>query len=46
VHERNLRAQAFYARRGYELTGATEPYVLAPDERELEMICRLDGASA
>ncbi|MGY2900904.1 GNAT superfamily N-acetyltransferase [Curtobacterium sp. PvP017] len=46
VHERNLRAQAFYARRGYEPTGATEPYVLAPDERELEMIRRLDGASA
>lgn len=46
VHERNLRAQAFYARRGYEPTGVTEAYVLAPDERELEMIRRLDGASA
>lgn len=46
VHERNLRAQAFYARRGYVLTGASEPYVLAPDERELEMIRRLDGAPA
>ncbi|WIE73447.1 GNAT family N-acetyltransferase [Curtobacterium sp. MCJR17_020] len=46
VHERNLRAQAFYARRGYEPTGVTEPYVLAPDERELEMIRRLGGVSA
>ncbi|MBF4609595.1 GNAT family N-acetyltransferase [Curtobacterium sp. VKM Ac-1393] len=46
VHERNLRAQAFYVRRGYEPTGASEPHVLAPDERELEMIRRLDRASA
>lgn len=38
VHEHNRRAQAFYQRRGYELTGTATPYVLDPDQRELEMI--------
>ncbi|OIH96359.1 MULTISPECIES: GNAT family N-acetyltransferase [unclassified Curtobacterium] len=46
VHERNERAQAFYARRGFRPTGATEPYVLAPEERELEMIRDLGGVSS
>lgn len=38
VHEHNHRAQAFYQRRGYELTGTTTPYVLDHNQRELEMI--------
>ncbi|MBF4616163.1 GNAT family N-acetyltransferase [Curtobacterium sp. VKM Ac-1376] len=44
VHERNPRARAFYARRGYEPTGATEAYVLDPSEREIEMIRQLRGS--
>jgi len=38
VHEGNHRARAFYARRGYEATGESHPYVLDRRERELEMI--------
>ncbi|QQD77226.1 GNAT family N-acetyltransferase [Curtobacterium sp. YC1] len=41
VHEDNQRAQAFYARRGYQPTGTTEPYVLDPAQREIEMIRQL-----
>ncbi|MBI9113711.1 GNAT family N-acetyltransferase [Sanguibacter suaedae] len=37
VHEDNHRAQAFYARRGYRLTGTTSPYPLDETRRELEM---------
>ncbi|WP_104117378.1 N-acetyltransferase [Arthrobacter sp. B1805] len=37
VHEDNRRAQEYYSRRGYRFTGRTEPYVLDPDQRELEM---------
>ncbi|MFL6101212.1 MAG: GNAT family N-acetyltransferase [Actinomycetales bacterium] len=37
VHEDNGRAQAFYARRGFELTASTRPYDLDPSQRELEM---------
>ena len=38
VHEDNPRALAFYEREGYRLTGKTEPYVLNPQQRELEMV--------
>jgi GNAT superfamily N-acetyltransferase len=38
VHEDNLRAQAFYLRRGYRFTGASRPYDLDPAGRELEMV--------
>ena len=44
VHEGNTRAQAFYARRGYEPTGATQAYVLEPSELEVEMIRQLRGS--
>jgi GNAT superfamily N-acetyltransferase len=37
VHEDNGRAQAFYERRGFELTGSTRPYDLDASQRELEM---------
>ncbi len=37
VHEDNPRAQRFYARRGYALTGRSSPYPLDPSRRELEM---------
>ena len=37
VHEANPRAQAFYRRRGYALTGDTRPYDLDPSGNELEM---------
>ncbi|MEZ0163360.1 GNAT family N-acetyltransferase [Kineococcus sp. LSe6-4] len=42
VHEDNTRAQAFYRRRGYALTGRSEPYVLDAGQRELEMARSLD----
>ena len=38
VHEDNARALAFYEREGYRQTGKTEPYVLNPEQRELEMV--------
>ena len=41
VHEDNPRALAFYQRSGYRLTGKTEPYVLNPQQRELEMVKEL-----
>ncbi|GAB3458279.1 GNAT family N-acetyltransferase [Kineococcus endophyticus] len=37
VHERNVRAQAFYRRRGFVENGLRVPYVLDPTEEELEM---------
>jgi GNAT superfamily N-acetyltransferase len=37
VHEDNRRAQAFYSRHGFVLTGKDTPYPLNPSERELEM---------
>lgn len=37
VHEDNGRARAFYARRGFELTGSVRPYDLDPSQTELEM---------
>lgn len=37
VHEANVRAQAYYRRRGFEFTGAGKPFVLDPTQRELEM---------
>ncbi|NJC66091.1 GNAT family N-acetyltransferase [Planosporangium flavigriseum] len=37
VHEDNARAIAFYRRRGYDFTGAREPYALDPAQTELEM---------
>lgn len=41
VHEDNARALAFYEREGYRKTGKTEPYVLDPRQRELEMVKEL-----
>jgi GNAT superfamily N-acetyltransferase len=41
VHADNTRARAFYARRGFVETGVTFPYVLAPEEVELEMTKQL-----
>jgi len=41
VHEHNDRARAAYERRGFAATGVTEPYVLDPTTRELEMIKQL-----
>ena len=43
VHEDNERALAFYRRRGYVLTGGSEPYVLDASQRELEMVRSLDA---
>lgn len=43
VHEDNVRARAFYERRGFVATGHTEPYVLDPSRTELEMLRVLDG---
>lgn len=37
VHEHNTAAMRFYARRGFALTGASEPYPLDRSARELEM---------
>jgi GNAT superfamily N-acetyltransferase len=37
VHETNLRARAYYARRGFAKTGAVHRYVLDPTAREIEM---------
>ncbi|WP_165068125.1 GNAT family N-acetyltransferase [Marisediminicola senii] len=41
VHENNDRARAFYERRGYTLTGHTEPYPLDVTQREFEMSRKL-----
>jgi GNAT superfamily N-acetyltransferase len=38
VHERNDRAQAAYRKRGFVLTGRSEPYDLNRAERDLEML--------
>jgi ribosomal protein S18 acetylase RimI-like enzyme len=38
VHEDNLRARRAYEKRGFALTGRSEPYPLDPSRRELEMI--------
>jgi ribosomal protein S18 acetylase RimI-like enzyme len=46
VHEDNGRARAFYERRGFVVTGHTEPYELDPTRVELEMVRELDGAVA
>ena len=43
VHEDNARARAFYARRGFELTGSTRPYDLDDRQTELEMRRSLTG---
>nr|WP_152817159.1 GNAT family N-acetyltransferase [Arthrobacter bussei] len=43
VHEHNHRAQAFYQRRGYDLTGITTAYSLDPGQQELEMIRTLNA---
>jgi ribosomal protein S18 acetylase RimI-like enzyme len=37
VHADNLRARRFYEKHGYAETGVRVPYVLNPDETELEM---------
>ncbi|MCR1161041.1 GNAT family N-acetyltransferase [Paenarthrobacter sp. UW852] len=37
VHEDNARAQAFYSRHGFELTGASRPYPQDPAKLELVM---------
>jgi GNAT superfamily N-acetyltransferase len=44
VHEHNDRARVAYERRGFAATGVTEPYVLDPTSRELEMIKQLTPA--
>ena len=44
VHEDNHRARAFYERRGYRLTGRSEPYSLDPARREVEMVRHLPAA--
>ncbi|WP_350347979.1 GNAT family N-acetyltransferase [Agromyces sp. G08B096] len=41
VHEDNPRAQRFYEKLGFTLTGSSRPYELAPGGLELEMIKRL-----
>lgn len=41
VNERNLRARAFYAARGFVETGARRPYPLDPSLEEIEMVKRL-----
>jgi ribosomal protein S18 acetylase RimI-like enzyme len=41
VHERNDRAAAFYARRGFRRTGNFTPYALNAAERDLEMVLDL-----
>ncbi|MEU6232606.1 GNAT family N-acetyltransferase [Kitasatospora sp. NPDC047058] len=42
VHEDNPRATAFYRRRGFALTGESEPYELDPTGLLLEMALPLD----
>lgn len=37
VHQNNARAGRFYSRRGFVATGQMTPYILNPDEIELEM---------
>ena len=37
VHEKNARARAYYAKRGFAKTGAVYRYVLNAQEREIEM---------
>jgi ribosomal protein S18 acetylase RimI-like enzyme len=46
VHEDNPRAQAFYRRHGFELTGGWTPYALDPSQRDLEMAKPMDGPTA
>ncbi len=41
VHEDNPRARAFYRAYGFSETGITQPYVLNPLEREIEMVFSL-----
>ena len=41
VHSENTRARAFYVRRGFVDSGVTLPYVLNPDETEIEMVKQL-----
>jgi RimJ/RimL family protein N-acetyltransferase len=41
VHEDNARARRAYEKRGFVLTGSSEPYPLDPRRVELEMIKRL-----
>jgi ribosomal protein S18 acetylase RimI-like enzyme len=43
VHEHNPRARAFYRQYGFNETGATMPYDLAPGQVEIEMAMLLDG---
>lgn len=42
VHEDNARAQAFYRRYGFAMTGGGFPYHLDPTKSELEMALLLD----
>ncbi len=46
VHERNVRAQAFYRRRGFVENGVRVPYVLDAAEEELEMELLFERPSA
>jgi GNAT superfamily N-acetyltransferase len=45
VHADNRRGRSFYERRGYAVTGRTEPYHLDPRRQELEMIRHLHGGA-
>ena len=38
VHEDNVRAHAYYAKKGYRDNGVTIPYALDPSRREIEMV--------
>jgi ribosomal protein S18 acetylase RimI-like enzyme len=44
VHERNLRAQAFYRRWGFVENGVRVPYVLDTTAEELEMVLQFASA--
>lgn len=46
VHEDNLRAQAFYLRKGFVATGVRTPYGLDPTREELEMRLSFAPSSA
>lgn len=46
VHEDNARAKAFYARHGFEATGASQPYPQDKSKREIVMARRIPPGTA
>lgn len=44
VHEDNIRAHAYYEKKGYRDNGVTTPYALNPDRLEIEMVKTLAPA--